>query len=210
MQSWKDQASHMVKTQLKTRGIRDKQILEVMQSIPRHEYVMPAFSDQAYGDYPLPINCHQTISQPYIVAYMTQSLDCEQTHHVLEIGTGSGYQTSVLAEIASHVTAVEIYTDLLHTSEVLLTRLGYHNVTYRHGSGYHHIKNEEFFDRIIVTAAPSELPQVLLDQLVIGGIMVVPVGVEQQKLLHIRKCSETEFIQTELCEVRFVPMIHEL
>jgi protein-L-isoaspartate(D-aspartate) O-methyltransferase len=196
----------MVAFQLQARDIVDPVVLEVMGRVPRHLYVPEAMRASAYEDRPLPIGEGQTISQPYIVAYMTQALDLEPGDRVLEIGTGSGYQAAVLAEIVQEVYTIEIVPVLARKAGALLSRLGYENVHVRTGNGYFGWPGEAPFDAIIVTAAPGHVPQALVDQLADGAVLVLPVGEENQELVRISRGTAGEKVVERLLPVRFVPM----
>lgn len=198
----------MVERQLAGRDITDNLVLDVMSKIPRHLFVPEKYRSQAYEDHPLPIGYDQTISQPYIVALMTQLLDLKGGEIVLEIGTGSGYQAAVLAEICSEVYSIEIVPELAKSSAERLASLGYTNVHIACGDGYKGWQDDNIkFDRVIITAAPPEVPQKLLDQLKIGGKLVVPEGdVFQYLRLYVKHDSKIE--RKNIIPVRFVPMIH--
>ena len=198
--------AQMVASQLQTRDIVDPVVLEVMGRVPRHLYVPEPMRRFAYEDSPLPIGEGQTISQPYIVAYMTQALELEPGDRVLEIGTGSGYQAAVLAEIVQEVYTIEIVPALAQEAEALLSRLGYENVHVRTGDGYFGWPQEAPFDAVIVTAAPGHVPQALVDQLGEGAALVLPVGERYQELLRIRIGRTGERQVEHLLPVRFVPM----
>ncbi len=195
----------MVRTQLVARDIADTSVLQTMAEIPRHEFVPPNLKDMAYQDRPLPIGEGQTISQPYIVAYMTQALDLQAGDKVLEIGTGSGYQAAVLARLVEHVYTIEIIPSLGDSARQLLQRQGHDNVTVRVGDGYVGWPSEAPFDAIMVTAAPDHVPPALVDQLAEGGRLVLPVGDHYQELLRLTK-REGEIHTESLLPVRFVPM----
>jgi protein-L-isoaspartate(D-aspartate) O-methyltransferase len=198
--------AEMIREQLRARDIRDPRVLDVMSRVPRHVFVPDEQRAGAYEDHPLPIGHGQTISQPYIVAFMTQALKVEADHNVLEIGTGSGYQAAVLAELAKEVYSIEIVAPLGERARATLESLGYKNVHVRIGNGYLGWPEHAPFDRIMVTAAPVEVPQALVDQLKIGGLMAIPVGDVLQELRIVRKtASGLETIET--MPVRFVPMI---
>lgn len=200
------QRARMVREQLRGRDIRDPRVLEVMGRVPRHLFVPEAQRSAAYGDHPLPIGHGQTISQPYIVAFMTQALKVEPDHKVLEIGTGSGYQAAVLAELARDVYTIEIVEPLGAQARRALGELGYRNVHVRIGNGYLGWPEQAPFDRIMVTAAPEEVPQPLVDQLVTGGLMAVPVGSVVQELKILRK-TQRGMETLDTLPVRFVPMV---
>ncbi|MEW6750190.1 MAG: protein-L-isoaspartate(D-aspartate) O-methyltransferase [Candidatus Latescibacterota bacterium] len=198
----------MVKHQLEARDIVDEEVLRAMRHVPRHLFVPARSREFAYGDHPLPIGHGQTISQPYIVAYMTQALELEPTDRVLEVGTGSGYQAAVLAELVKQVYSIEIVSSLADNAGRLLQQLGYTNVHVRTGDGYRGWPEAAPFDAIMVTAAPSRIPQPLIDQLKAGGRMVVPIGRTFQELTLLVK--EVEGHRTEsLLPVQFVPMTGE-
>ncbi len=200
----------MVNRQIRARGIRDSKVLEAMAKVPRHEFVPEAYRDMAYSDTPLPIGEGQTISQPYIVALMTEALELNLGDRVLEVGTGSGYHAAVLSEIAKEVYAIEIIESLGRTAEERLKRLGYKNVKVRIGDGYLGWQEYAPFDAIIVTCAPEHIPQPLVEQLAEGGRMVIPVGEEDRiQTLFLLKKEEGEIRQKALIPVRFVPMTGE-
>ncbi len=198
----------MVREQIAGRGVRDRRTLEAMRSVPRHLFVPEAWRHYAYADTPLPIGHGQTISQPYIVAFMTEALDLKRTDRVLEIGTGSGYQAAVLAQICSEVYSIEIIEPLASEAAARLKQLGYTRVHLRAGDGYRGWPEAAPFDAIIVTAAPDAIPVVLLEQLAVGGRMVVPVGRGEQVLVRIRRTKEG-YKRENLLPVRFVPMVRE-
>ena len=199
----------MVQTQIVERGVRDSATLRAMGTVPRHRFVPPELMQYAYGDSPLPIGYEQTISQPYIVAFMTELIKPHQGQHVLEVGTGSGYQAAVLAEIVDSVYSIELIRELAETSAERLRRLGYRNVVVRQGDGYLGWIEHAPFDAIVVTASAAEIPKPLVDQLKDGGAMVIPVGSEAgtQSLMVVRKCGKVVVTETVL-PVRFVPLIH--
>ena len=195
----------MVNEQLKARDIRDSRVLAAMEKVPRHEYVPEPQRALAYGDHPLPIGYDQTISQPYIVAFMTQGLRVEAEHRVLEIGTGSGYQAAVLGELAKEVYTIEIVEPLANRARDTLRAQGYRNVHVRFGNGYLGWPEHAPYDRIMVTAAPESVPPALVEQLKVGGIMAIPVGDVVQELRILRRTDRgLETIDT--LPVRFVPM----
>jgi protein-L-isoaspartate(D-aspartate) O-methyltransferase len=198
----------MVETQLKNRDITDKKVLDTMLKIERHKFVPPQYQDSAYDDTPLPIGFNQTISQPYIVALMTQLLELKGDEKILEIGTGSGYQTAVLAELCKEVYTIEIIPDLAKKATKTLTELGYKNIFIKIGDGYEGWKEHSPFDGIIVTCAPDHIPQPLIDQLKEGGKIVIPVGDFYQELV-LGKKVEGKIIQKTIIPVRFVPMLRE-
>jgi len=200
----------MVYTQMRSRDITDERVLAVMEKVPRHEFVLPENLEQAYDDHPLPIGYGQTISQPYIVALMTQMLDLLPGQKVLEIGTGSGYQAAVLAELTDQVYTLEIIPELARSARATLNRLGYDYVTSKQGDGYWGWEEHAPFDAIIVTAAPDHIPQPLLSQLADGGHMVIPVGPPggYQSLWLITREGD-EFRNFNWGGVRFVPLTRE-
>jgi protein-L-isoaspartate(D-aspartate) O-methyltransferase len=195
----------MVDAQLRARDITSPRVLDAMLKVPRHVFVPEASQARAYGDHPLPLDLEQTISQPYIVAFMTQALEIEPSHRVLEIGTGSGYQAAVLAELAARVYTIEILVPLAAGARTTLAGLGYRNVDVRAGNGYLGWPEHAPYDRIMVTAAPDEVPPALVEQLKIGGLMAIPVGTFEQQLRILRRTTTgTETLRT--LPVRFVPM----
>jgi protein-L-isoaspartate(D-aspartate) O-methyltransferase len=195
----------MVREQLLARDIRDPLVLAAMRKAPRHEFVPADLVESAYDDSALPLKLGQTISQPYIVAYMTQALELRGTERVLEIGTGSGYQAAVLAEIVPEVYSIEILPELQEQARATLAKLNYGNIHLRTGDGYIGWPDHAPFDRIIVTAAPEDVPQPLIDQLKEGGRMIVPLGKNIQNLVIIKKEKSGITRQTTI-PVRFVPM----
>ena len=198
---------HMVKAQLRDRGIRDQRLLDAMATIPRHEFVEARYRDQAYADHPLPIGAGQTISQPYIVALMLELLHLEPTSKVLEIGTGSGYQTALLAKLAGHVYSMERHAELARQATETLSRLGLTNASVVTGDGSRGLPEHAPYDAIVVAAAAAEVPPALFDQLREGGRMIIPVGPpEAQELQFVRKLQGRA--QTTVMEgCRFVPLI---
>ena len=200
--------AHMVAQQLTApdRGITNPRVLAAMDKVPRHEFVPEGFRDRAYGDYPLPIGHGQTISQPFIVAFMTEKLEPMPGDKVLEIGTGSGYQAAVLAELVREVYTIEIIEPLARRAEADLQRLGYTNVMVRAGDGYQGWPEAAPFDAIIVTCAPEQVPQPLVDQLREGGRMIIPVGPEGDQVLHVLRKKGNQVEQRAVLPVRFVPM----
>jgi len=196
--------SRMVAEQIEARGIRDPRVLTALLRVPRHRFVPTDLAADAYRDHPLPIGHGQTISQPYIVAYMTEALELRPSDKVLEIGTGSGYQAAVLAEAADEVFSVEIVADLADRATRLLRDLGYANVRVRHADGYAGWPEHAPFDAIMVTAAPDHVPEPLVQQLASGGRMIIPVGAGDQELRVIRK-TEQGLVERSTIPVRFVP-----
>ncbi|MFT6987097.1 MAG: protein-L-isoaspartate(D-aspartate) O-methyltransferase, partial [Psychromonas sp.] len=180
----------MVSQQIETRGIKTEAVLRAMHTVPRHLFIADTLLSDAYGDFPLPIGYQQTISQPYIVALMTEQLQLQPHHKVLEVGTGCGYQTAVLAEIADKIYTIEIVPELAARAQDNFKRLNYHNIVSKQGDGLSDWQDEAPFDRIIVTAAPATLPVTLVKQLKMGGSMVIPIGTLQQNLYRITRKSE--------------------
>ena len=201
--------SAMVIYQLKDRGIRDERVLGAMQKVSRHLFVPESVRSAAYQDGPLPIGEGQTISQPYIVALMTQLLELKGNERVLEIGTGSGYQAAVLAELVPEVDTMEILPALSERASKTLRDLGYRNVHVKTGNGYLGWPEEAPFDAILVTAAPESLPHALVDQLKVGGILVLPVGPPGEQLLWQIRKGETGLKKRDITPVSFVPMVEE-
>jgi protein-L-isoaspartate(D-aspartate) O-methyltransferase len=201
-----DARARMVGDQIQSRGVRDPRVLGALLRVPRESFVPEDQRTHAFEDHPVPIGCGQTISQPYIVGYMTEALKVEATHRVLEIGTGCGYQTALLAELAETVYSIEIIDELAARARRALDDLGYTNVHVRAGDGYAGWPEHAPFDRILAAAAPPEIPPALLDQLAEGGILVIPVGVGAQDLRVLQKHGgRTELLST--LPVRFVPMV---
>ena len=195
----------MVDTQLRQRGIRDARVLEAMGRVPRHRFVLEQDLAIAYGDHPIPIGLGQTISQPYIVAFMTEALAIAPGHKVLEIGTGSGYQAAILGELAREVYTIEIVPELAERGKRIIAELGYKNVHVRAGDGYAGWPEQAPFDSVIVTAAPDHVPQPLIDQVKVGGRLVVPVGTGVQQLLVYTR-TEKGLREESRLPVRFVPL----
>ena len=203
------QRQEMVRNQIEARGINDPRVLAAFRKVPRHWFVSEALRDQAYGDYPLPIGERQTISQPYIVAEMTQVLELNQDDRVLEIGTGSGYQAAILAQIVYRVYTIERIRSLHIQARTLFDKLRYHNIVTRYADGTKGWQIECPFDAIIVTAGAPAIPEVLVNQLVTGGRLVVPVGNQHtQELIKIDR-SENNVQQTNLGGCRFVKLVGE-
>jgi len=192
-------------------GITDQAVIEVMGRIPRHMFVPEEYLGQAYENHPLPIGYGQTISQPYIVALMTQELDVAAGDRVLEIGTGSGYQAAVLAELGVEVYTIEIVGPLAEAARTRLENLGTSGVHVRHADGYNGWPDEAPFDGIIVTAAPDHVPPPLLDQLAVGGILVIPVGPvgDYQELWRVTRTGPDQYESASLGGVRFVPLVRQ-
>ena len=198
--------NRMVKTQIQDRGITNIAVLDAMRKVPRHLFIPKEYQDQAYNDYPLPIGYGQTISQPFIVAYMTEALKPGKKMKALEIGTGSGYQAAVLAEMVDKVFTIEIVPELAVESAERLKKMGYDNITCKFGDGYQGWKEHAPFDLIIVTAAADQIPPPLIEQLAENGRLIIPVGAPaavQELILITKKNSKT--IEKRLTYVRFVP-----
>ena len=203
------QRQRMVTEQLKARGISDERVLNAMNKVPREEFVPPDSRAGSYEDGPLPIGYGQTISQPYIVAFMTEQLRLKPSDRVLEIGTGSGYQAAILAELMSQVYSIEIVEPLAKNAEATLQRLGYENVHVKTGDGYKGWPEAAPFDAIIVTCAPDKVPQPLVDQLKDDGRMVIPVGDRFAQELYLLEKKNGQLKQSATLPVRFVPMARE-
>jgi protein-L-isoaspartate(D-aspartate) O-methyltransferase len=208
--NYEEAGAAMVATQIKARGIDDTRVLAAMGKVPRHEFVLEALRDRAYEDSPLPIEAGQTISQPYIVAFMTQVLDANPDDKVLEIGTGSGYQAAILAELVAEIYTIEIIPQLAVSASEVLRRLGYKNVNVRAGDGYLGWEEAAPFDAIMVTARADHLPQPLIDQLKTGGRLIMPVGgAAEQSLQVLTKDQDGEIRVQDILPVRFVPLTRE-
>jgi protein-L-isoaspartate(D-aspartate) O-methyltransferase len=199
----------MVQEQLMPRGIHEERVLAAMAKVPREEFVPPDVRAASYSDGPLPIGYDQTISQPYIVALMTEQLRLQPHDRVLEIGTGSGYQAAVLAELVAEVYSIEIVAPLANTAEATLQRLGYKNVHVKVGDGYKGWPEHAPFDAVIVTCAPEHVPQRLIDQLKEGGRMIIPVGQRFAQELYLLEKKNARLQQSAVLSVRFVPMAGE-
>jgi protein-L-isoaspartate(D-aspartate) O-methyltransferase len=207
MVNFKKARERMVETQIAARGVKDERVLEAMRKVPRHMFVDEALREQAYNDHPLPIAEKQTISQPYVVGLMTESLALTGSEKVLEIGTGSGYQSAVLAELADRVFSIERYPDLAHRANSVLQKLGYKNVIIRVGDGSLGWPDDAPFDGVVVTAGTPKIPQPLVDQLAMGGRLVVPVGDRfGQDLVVVRRLADG-IRKTSLGGVRFVDLV---
>jgi protein-L-isoaspartate(D-aspartate) O-methyltransferase len=195
----------MVAEQIRARDIRDPRVLAAMERVPRHLFMPEAVRGEAYRDHPVSIGHGQTISQPYIVGFMSEALELNPEHRVLEIGTGSGYQAAILGELAREVYTIEIVEPLADSARATLEKLGYKNVHVRAGNGYAGWPEHAPFDRIIVTAAPDEVPAALVQQLKVGGLMAIPVGTFDQEL-RIMKRTANGMETLKTMPVRFVPM----
>jgi protein-L-isoaspartate(D-aspartate) O-methyltransferase len=204
-----DRRARMIETQLRSRDIVDRRVLEVMQGVQRHLFVPPRLRESAYRDGPLPIGHDQTISQPYIVALMTQLARTRPDAKALDVGTGSGYQAAVLAKLCKHVYSIEIVEPLATEAKRRLQELGYDNVTVRCGDGYQGWPEHAPFDLVIVAAAPNHVPQPLVDQLAVGGRLVIPVGRFSQRLIVMEKLDDGSIRKTNVIPVAFVPMTGE-
>lgn len=199
----------MVRTQIKARGISDEKVLDAFRKVERHRFVLPQYLRHAYADSPLPIDEGQTISQPYIVAFMTDALKLQRTDKVLEIGTGSGYQAAILAELCDSVFTIEIFEELAQKAQQVFNDLGYKNIWSKTGDGYKGWPEFAPFDAIIVTCAPSEIPEPLQQQLAEGGRMIIPVGKDPVQHLVLLKKRKGKIREERVLPVRFVPMIDE-
>lgn len=201
------QRQRMVKTQIEARGISDEKVLDAFRKVERHKFVLPQYISSSYRDSPLPIDEGQTISQPYIVAFMTDALDLERTDKVLEIGTGSGYQAAILAELCDSVFTIEIFEKLGNKAKELFSDLGYDNIQTKIGDGYKGWTEYAPFDAIIVTCAPDKIPEPLKEQLAEGGRMIIPVGGDRVQELVLLKKRKGKIREQSILPVRFVPMI---
>ena len=196
----------MVEQQIRQRGVTDARVLDAMRTVPRERFVPPELLRQAYDDGPLPIGSGQTISQPYIVAYMTEALKVQPSHKVLEVGTGSGYQAAVLSHLVREVYTIEIVPELARRAETLLQSLNRTNVRVRAGDGYAGWPELAPFDRVMVTAAPEELPRPLIDQLAEGGLLVAPVGPQYApQWMTVVEKTQKGVVQRRTIPVQFVP-----
>jgi protein-L-isoaspartate(D-aspartate) O-methyltransferase len=199
----------MVTRQLEARGITDRSVLHAFRTVERHRFVLPEYQMLAYSDQPLPIKEDQTISQPYVVAFMTEQLDLKKKDKVLEVGTGSGYQAAILAQLCDTVYTIEIFKTLVQDAKELFRDLGYHNIYVKQGDGYLGWPEHAPFDAIIVTCSPTRIPDPLVAQLAEGGRLIIPVGRKfAQNLVLIRK-KKGRLTQQKVLPVRFVPMINE-
>ena len=201
-----EQRQRMVSEQIQQRGITNPQVLEAMKKVPRHQFVLPDFEYFAYNDSALAIDYGQTISQPYIVAYMSEMANIQPEDKVLEIGTGSGYQAAILAELAQEVYSVEVIPALAKRAHQTLKKLGYDNIHLRISDGYKGWPENAPYQSILVTAAPEEIPQALIDQLAVNGRMIIPIGKYIQKIVIITKTKDG-ITKQDAIPVRFVPMV---
>lgn len=199
----------MIREQIVSRGVKDLNVLKALERVPRHRFVSEALESSAYDDNPLPIGENQTISQPFIVAYMTAALELQGRERILEVGAGSGYQAAILSEIVREVYTIEINQNLIIEVALRLKKLGCNNVNLRYGDGYEGWPELAPFDGIVVTAAPDHVPPSLIEQLKVGGKMVIPVGEKEQELLLITKLEDGSVDRESRIPVRFVPMIRE-
>ena len=199
----------MIEDQIIKRGIQDQRVLDIMGSIDRQKFVPEEYAQSANKDGPLPIGHGQTISQPFIVAFMSENLKIDASHKVLEIGTGSGYQSAVLSNLSNHVHTIEIIDELAKEASSRLNELGYNNITVHCGDGNKGLPEEAPFDRIMVTAAPEEIPEILVEQLSEGGMMILPMGEEFdiQHLWVVTKEGDGSIKKEKVLPVRFVPMV---
>jgi protein-L-isoaspartate(D-aspartate) O-methyltransferase len=197
----------MVKTQIESRGVTDKKVIDAFLKVERHRFVLPEYLSMAYHDSPLPIDEGQTISQPYVVAFMTEALRLKPSDKVLEIGTGSGYQAAILAEICQSVYTVEIFETLGGKAKQLFAELGYNNIKCKIGDGYKGWPQYAPYDAIIVTCSPTHIPQPLKDQLAEGGKMIIPVGKSPVQSLVLLEKKNGKIRERKVLPVRFVPMI---
>ncbi|MFH1305443.1 MAG: protein-L-isoaspartate(D-aspartate) O-methyltransferase [Candidatus Omnitrophota bacterium] len=206
---YKAERKCMIDEQLVARGVKDPAVLRAFMKVPRHRFVPSSPGRAAYGDYPLPIGHRQTVSQPYIVAIMTENLRLSGTEKVLEVGTGSGYQTAILAEICRRVYTIERDERLMERAEKILSEEGYENIDFRHGDGTKGIADAAPFEGIIVTASAPHVPSALKQQLAEGGRMVIPVGSVFSQDLILLERKGNDFIQKNICECVFVPLVGE-
>lgn len=199
----------MIREQIVRRGVRDKAVLDALEAVPRHQFVAADQMTEAYADCPLPIGHKQTISQPYIVAFMTELLQVQPEHTVLEIGTGCGYQTAILAQLARQVVSVEVVPELADSASQRLADMGYRNISVHQGDGRRGWADSAPYDRILVTAAPTKVPDELISQLADNGRMVIPVGITHfhQKLEIISKDDQGQITVSDSIGVRFVPLV---
>lgn len=206
---YKRARERMVRSQIAARGVKDSRVLAAMGTVPRHLFVPDRYQGQSYQDYPLPIGLGQTISQPYIVAFMTELLKLGPEDRVFELGTGSGYQAAVASKVAGSVYTMEIYRELADAAKERLESLGFTNVHARHGDGYHGWKEKAPFDAIIVTAAADHIPPPLIEQLKPGGRLIIPLGspFSFQQLVLVTKDSEGQVSELPIIPVRFVPLL---
>ena len=210
-QEFEQERRRMVEEQIQARGVQNVRVLDAMRRVPRHEFVPDAYKASAYADSPLPTSQGQTISQPYIVALMTELADPRPEHRVLEVGTGSGYQAAILSGLVREVYSIELVSELASTAKLRLERLGYKNVQVRQGDGYLGWPQHAPFDSILVTAGAKEIPKPLVDQLKPGGRMIIPVGASslEQVLQVITKDISGKVTIRDVIPVRFVPLLRQ-
>ena len=206
---FEEEKSKMIKDHLIGRGIREPRVLNAMEKVPREKFVREKDMILSYADTPLSIGWGQTISQPYIVAYMLQCLDIKENQRVLEIGTGSGYEAAILSKLAREVVTIEIVEELYKEGKSRLEGLGYQNIEVIKGDGYRGWEEKAPYDRIILSAAPTDIPETLIDQLAYGGKLIAPVGSVFQDLILVEKDDNGEVTMKRLLPVRFVPMVGE-
>ncbi len=204
---WEERRAEMVRDQIEARGITDRRVIEAMKRVPRHLFVRERDMEKAYWDCPLPIGWGQTISQPFIVAYMVEALRLTGDERVLEIGAGSGYEAAILSLLASEVVSMEIVPDLAREVEVRLRDLRYYNVKVVEGNGYRGYEEQAPYDAIILSAAPENIPESLIKQLAQGGRMILPLGGYFQRLVLLEREYDDKVYMRELLPVRFVPMV---
>lgn len=209
-EDWERLRREMVDVQIVARGIKDKKVINAMLKVPRHLFIPENYRREAYEDHPVPIGYGQTISQPYIVAFMTEAVGLKGDEKVLEIGTGSGYQAAILAEIVKEVYTIEIIEPLAKRAQETLKNLGYKNVKVFVGDGYNGLPQYAPFDVIIITAAAPRVPEPLKSQLKVGGRMILPLGENYQDLVLITKYGKNNYMMTTLLPVIFVPMTGEI
>ncbi len=207
--NFRQQRMKMIRQQLRARGIENPEILAAFEKVPRHRFVPERLKKYAYQDRPLPIGEDQTISQPYIVALMTRSIEPKKTDQILEIGTGSGYQAAILAELSDQVYTIEIIESLAESARRALSESGYENVFVKTGDGFKGWPEHAPFDAIVVTCSPEKVPEPLKDQLAEGGRMVIPVGQKYDQNLVLLEKKEGQLIKKQILPVRFVPMVDE-
>lgn len=200
----------MVYHQIQVRGVSDKEVLDAFRSVPRHEFVLPEYMKYAYADYPLPIDEGQTISQPYIVAFMTEALQLDKEDRVLEVGTGSGYQAAILAQICDSVFTIELFEGLTLKSRRVFNKLDYNNIYCKVGDGYKGWEEKAPFDAIIVTCSPTHIPDPLKEQLAEGGRMIIPVGEGRVQELILLQKRKGKIREQSVLAVRFVPMLDDM
>ena len=207
--AYRNQRIQMVSKQIMARGINDRKILEAFREVPRHKFVLPEYVRFAYNDSPLPIEEGQTISQPFIVAFMTDALNLKQSDRILEVGTGSGYQAAILAQICDSVFTIEIFESLSQKAKSGFEELGYDNIYCKTGDGYEGWPEKSPFDAIIVTCAPTHIPKPLKEQLAEGGRLIIPVGEGQVQHLVLLQKKNGKIKQKNILPVRFVPMVDD-